>query len=435
MFRIKLERINYQMVIEDKFCDYLADMAKDGWIFIDALGEHLVFQKKDPCNIKYQLEYSVSDYDYEDYLKEIGYKFVKVYKGMFIYKNENVNAPDLHTDDIVRLECAKNLVTKNPLVLFICLSLCFLPFSMILNLYLTMPLTLGSMLKHMNMTVLTVFMACLYLLLLLLTAQSLEVKRVVKRIIDNKEPNYKLLNIISKAISIVLTPFVIFYSVGIICGVLLLYIDISVLIHAVLRFVIIYGGVYALLKIMTKYRVNKKIVGLSCIVVAFTLIAIFPSLEIRKDNEISLPTQKAYMSEYTDYSEYKSTVMNGVWYQYNPEELWNALQYENIRVCVNEFVAKEIMKDDIINNEKETRISNEYIQKLIDEQGSYTPKDDKYNSYKDALANLTSYSHELVEECYYDEHFFIARKDNIVLVSYMQDEDNYIDNVIEHYFK
>ena len=48
---------------------------------------------------------------------------------------------------------------------------------------------------------------------------------------------------------------------------------------------------------------------------------------------------------------------------------------------------------------------------------------------------LKEYKHDFVEECYYNEHFFIARKDNKLLVSYMQDGDNYIDNVIEHYFK
>ena len=93
------------------------------------------------------------------------------------------------------------------------------------------------------------------------------------------------------------------------------------------------------------------------------------------------------------------------------------------------------MKYELVMYENETRSTPDAIHEIISQKQDYSKGDIPFYSYKKALQQLEVYENKQVEECYYNHHFFIARKDNKLLVSYMQDEDNYIDNVIEHYFK
>ena len=125
--KIKHERIDYKMIIEDTFCDYLSAQAKEGWIFTGIHAERISFKYQEPQDIKYQIEYGTLDYDYEDFLKENGYEGVCQFKRMIIFRNYNIHAPDLHSDDYVRLQAAKHMMGKHPLLIFVLLALLFLP--------------------------------------------------------------------------------------------------------------------------------------------------------------------------------------------------------------------------------------------------------------------------------------------------------------------
>ena len=47
MFKIKIEKINYQMIIENTFCDYLNQKAQEGLIFKQIFGDYIIFNKKE----------------------------------------------------------------------------------------------------------------------------------------------------------------------------------------------------------------------------------------------------------------------------------------------------------------------------------------------------------------------------------------------------
>lgn len=92
------------------------------------------------------------------------------------------------------------------------------------------------------------------------------------------------------------------------------------------------------------------------------------------------------------------------------------------------------MESEICFYENESRATPYVINQLLNENGTYQTGDIPFYSYKEALNQLTPYHHKLIDECYYNDYFMIARKDNKIVISYIQNEDNYLDKIIEHYF-
>ena len=435
--KVKYERIDYKMIIEDTFCDYLSKRATEGWIFFKVVGERILFEKDEPKDIKYQIEYGTLDYDYEDFLKENEYIWVCQFKRMTIFKNYNVHAPDLHSDDYVRLQAAKHMISKHPLLIFSLLALLCLPMFIFINFLPEVFTSFGAFLKNIGIIPMTLFMICVLCTLVLGTLQSIVTKNIINKVIDGKEVDYKLFDTINKLMSINSSVYVAFYMIAPLWIIYLFindfsyhFINLSVRVGAALL-------MFPIGKLLYKYRVEKKLIWIIVMTLGVILVYSAEGIvePIKKKEEVHIPVVDSYMKVEASYKHEEGLLIDYFAYSYNPDSLWNPIKYELVETCINEFVAKEVMKDDIIVFEKETRASNEYIQNILDETGFYSSGDVESKSYKEAVLTLTQYNHNLVEECYYNEHFFIARKDNKILVSYMQDENNYIDNVIEHYFK
>ena len=438
MLKFKVEKMNYQLIIENTFCDYLSKKASEGWFFKRMIGDYVVYQKKEPRRVKYQFEYGYTDYEYDDYLKDVGYEYVFAYRNVVIYKNEDINAPDLHTDESVRLQSTKNMISKNPIVLFIILSMLFIPTYFVMSLLLLEPVTLGMIIKNFYTILIVLFSCVCFLIILLMTLQSLELKRIINKILNNKAYSYKILNILTNINSVIVLLFIFVLAIGVfvVIGRGLIS-DFGTTALILMTHGLLICLIFGLAKLMEKLRVEKRLIA-GAVIMAFVLgrLGVSSLLEIMiPEKEVPLPPQSAYMSEYTDYGGGEGLFYESIYYLYNPKELSVAESYENFKTCKNEFVAIEFMKDDIIYHERSTRASNEFIENYMKEHGTYSSSLVEYKSYEEAFKTLKEYKHELVEECYYNEHFFIARKDHKLLVSYMQDEDNYIDNVIEHYFK
>ena len=435
--KTKHERLDYQMIIEGTFDEYLNKKAKEGLIFNSIALEDVVFTIEEPCHKKYQIDYGTIDFEQHDYLEELGYKMAGIYKNIKVYVSDDTHAPDLHTDEIVRLKAAKRLINKHPLVWFSIVLFLTLPFLLIVGAFANSFRTLGSILKSGEFIVFALFLIVPYIGFVLVTLQSIEIKRIVNKLMDDKEVNYKCLNFITDAIRKLMKIYTPVLLIAILCFIPFVLTDKYYILYRIISRGLIVVLAYLAFLVMRKYRIDLKVMMAVFVVIyaiGYGLVQsnFFPS---EPQKETPIITVDSYMGEDAHYHEEKHMLYSYMSYSYNPEHLWNPVKYEYMATCLNEVVAKEIMKDDIVVYEKETRASNEYIKDILDKTGYYTSMDVKHKSYKEAFKTLKEYKHELVEECYYNEHFFIARKDNKLLVSYMQDEDNYIDNVIEHYFK
>lgn len=435
--KTKHERLDYQMIIEGTFDEYLNNKAKEGLIFHSIALEEVVFTVEEPCHKKYQIDYGAVDFEHHDHLEELGYKMAAMHKNIKVYVSDNIYAPDLHTDEIVRLKAAKHLVNKHPLIWFSILLILCLPLFLIWCGLLDSMRSLGSILKYAEFIVCTSFLIIPYIGAVFVTIQSLEIKRIVNRLMDDREVSYKRLNFISKFIRKLMKICMPVLLIAILCFIPFVLTDKYYFLYVIIRSGVILILAYLSFLVMRKYRIDLKVIMAVFVVIyaiGYGLVQtnFFPS-EPQKETQII--TVDPYMSEDAYYHEEKHLLYSYMSYSYNPEHLWNPIKYERFAVCAHEFLAKEIMKDDIVTYEKETRASNEYIEDILDKTGFYSSTDVKHKSYKEAFKTLKEYKHEFVDECYYNHHFLIARKDNKLLVSYMQEEDNYIDNVIEHYFK
>ncbi|MEE0966753.1 MAG: DUF2812 domain-containing protein [Bacilli bacterium] len=434
---MKIEYFNYQMIIEDTFSHYLSEKAKQGWILDHIILGYIIFKKSEPKDLKYQLEYGETDYDYDDFLKEVGYEAICVYNNIVIYKNKDIHAPDLHSDDIVRLQALQKAMNSHPIPTLLSIMLLCMPIYWILSFFLIKPLTLGGIFQYIE--ILPFLLLLIYIIIspIIITIQSLLLKHVIKQVANNQEPHYKILHILNKFLTYWNMPLLILYPLGLIYLINLLINKPNQLLFYIIFLTISGIIVYFTYKILAKYRVNKKAISL----ILFLFLIIFTGIRVNfderfKPEEVTVnPKVTSYMKEYTSYDEHNGWLVDSHSFSYNPDDKWNADKYEIIKTCFNEYIAKEVMKNDIINYENETRASNETIAKIINKTGTYTTGDIPYYSYENAFKQLAQYHHVLVDECYYDEHFFIARQGNKILTSYMQDEDKYIDNVIEHYFK
>ena len=435
MAKLKFENIDYQMIIENTLGEYLTNKAKNGLVLHKITFDQLSFEVCDPQNIKYQLEYGETEYEYDDFLNDIGYELVCLYQGISIYKNNDIHAPDLHSDESVRLQSLNKIVNPHPILTVLSILLLCFPLSLIFNFILHSSKTLGTLFSLIEIIPFTLMLLWLAALLIVNIIQSFILKNIIKQVSNNVNPNYKPLYRISKIRSfmfyllIIIIPFILLqvlelFTNNVIESILhILFTSIAV---ALIYFILL----------LKKNRINKRFI---CMITIFAIVLISGVRQII-DEKINIPettpVSSSYMKEYTSYQKNNGLLIDSILFEYSTDNSgYYADKYEMYKTCLNEYIAVEVMKDDIINYENETRASPEMIDKILNETGEYSTGDIPFYNYEEALSHLTKYNNELVDECYYDNHFMIVRKDNHILVSYMQDEENYIDNIIEYYFK
>ena len=142
----------------------------------------------------------------------------------------------------------------------------------------------------------------------------------------------------------------------------------------------------------------------------------------------------SYMTDATSQESYSNIFSTS--YITSLENTEKIIKKEMYITCLNDFIAKEIMKANIMDYERETRMpTQEDIDKIIEETGEWSSDDIKYLSYDDAFQTYQRYTTPLVDECYYNGFVVIARKDRTIIISYLQDEEHYIDHVLTHYLK
>ena len=440
--KTKREKINYEMIIENTFCDHLSTKAKEGLVLCSMNMEDIVYTVEEPCEKKYQIEYGETEYEYDDFLNELGYKEVCTYKNLKILVNDDINAPDLHTDEFVRLNAVKKLGKINNPILTALLSLLgILPVFLVGAMIKSRPLMIGSIFKEPELFIFVGFVAFIMLLWMVIIIQTITVKNIVNKKLSGDEVNYKSVHIVTNMTRYIILIYGMLFLMLILFFIPYMFKEgMHFIVYMLVAAVFMIADIM-LAKLLTKFRVNKKIHPILHVFILFFGITIAQEISAPyKTDANNTITVQPYMQECSYQNRNNRIFYEEHYYSYNEKKentLWDLYSgYEEVYIdCINEFVAKEIMKYELVMYENETRSTPDAIHEIISQKQDYSKGDIPFYSYKKALQQLEVYENKQVEECYYNHHFFIARKDNKLLVSYMQDEDNYIDNVIEHYFK
>lgn len=106
--KVRYRFINDLLMREKDCLTYLEKMAIKGWK-LEKIGLiWFKFKKQTPKQLKYQFDYIPIEDEYLKILELDGYKFVDNLQDISIFYNENIEAPDLHTDKITKLMALKN---------------------------------------------------------------------------------------------------------------------------------------------------------------------------------------------------------------------------------------------------------------------------------------------------------------------------------------
>lgn len=106
-----------RLVFYEKECiDFLEEQASHGYL-LDKIGLFHVHFK--PCQqpLKYQLDYNILTDEYLEIVHSLGYKQVAaVSENIHIFANENLNAPDLQSDDEVHQQVLLQQFKKSSII-------------------------------------------------------------------------------------------------------------------------------------------------------------------------------------------------------------------------------------------------------------------------------------------------------------------------------
>ena len=104
--------------------------------------------------------------------------------------------------------------------------------------------------------------------------------------------------------------------------------------------------------------------------------------------------------------------------------------YEGYYQCANAFISKNIFKELVVEHEREERMpSDEEINKITDEKGSWSSDEVKYDTYQNVLKKFKKRKSMYFDQVVEIGHYQLGIKGKKVLVVY--DED--IDDFYHHY--
>mgnify|MGYP003310794086 CR=1 FL=1 len=113
-------------------------------------------------------------------------------KNLKILVNDDINAPDLHTDEFVRLNAVKKLGKINNPILTALLSLLgILPVCLVGAMIKSRPLMIGSIFKEPELFIFVGFVAFIMFLWMMIIIQTITVKNIVNKKLNGVEVNYK----------------------------------------------------------------------------------------------------------------------------------------------------------------------------------------------------------------------------------------------------
>lgn len=95
----KYKQMTQEYLDDDNLITLLQQEAMEGWMIKSINYSYMTFEKCEPRNIKFQIDYVEITKEYQDILKEQGYQFKCGLDGKKIYYNENLDAQALYNDE------------------------------------------------------------------------------------------------------------------------------------------------------------------------------------------------------------------------------------------------------------------------------------------------------------------------------------------------
>lgn len=431
MLKRKNMKIDFRTLLDNQLENILQQKAKEGWILEGIRWNSLQFKKGEPQDVKYQIDYNIPNIEYKEILKEEGYEFIDNFNELYIYKNDNLEAEDLHTDEKTRLNAILKVFspkyTKTTcLLVFILIALNYFWIDIVFK-----HLSIGQFFSSFSAFLLAGGLITVILLIILTQVQQYTIKYCIQQKIDKNETNYLPFKICN--ICLIITQMILYIlAIMIIADNLL---NGSSILQFLFEFILFFMSISAYQFIATKYcyriedTTKRRLATFLVLIVYMIVFVSISSIEFPLQ-QVNSSIEPYQIKDYSYNQDNSIFVSDQSWAK--EDDNLSTSEYECIKTCLNEYVAQEVFKTELVYYEWISRMPSD---EEIFEMESFDSDDIPYKSYEEALKVMKVYQNDLVDICYYNDYFFIARKNKQIIISYMKDEKNYIDHVIKHYLK
>lgn len=422
MKKKKYKKLTQDLYVDENLITFLENEAKNGWFLKNIHLNIMVFQQDIPQTLKYQIDYNKPSNEYSDIISDLGYHCACIYKDKYIYYNEDIHADDLQTDLSANLLSMISFYgpKKIAFYLYFCIFFSMNVYSLFNEMYYRFYRhSLAQFFQHTNYYILISVYLILVLSYLLEAIYTLIMNRYYHKMLDEPYNNIKqnmtfikileFLDIVTVVSLLILVLYIIPIPQDIkliFCISIFIFIFIFYIFSTHRYYKIIQTVVVICLVASGIYLVQSQVLKIESIDQPLYLENRVESYFIDENEDIF--SHIKYIQIYSDY-------------------------YEKYVICLNDDIADIIFKEEIVMVEHEYR-RDVYVDDSIAMNQPYDIKNIVYYSYEDALKQMKRYETTLVDTCYYNERYMVCMKDHYVLTCEIQDDDHFIDHVLNYYF-
>lgn len=420
--------VKNKMNYDEVFIPYLEDMSRKGWE-LESLHSIAKFKK---CNheLKYQIDYNPLSYEYKELLDSLGYKHVACTLDRHIYCNENLDAEDLSSDEDILVQSKLKMFPRWAIIFELICTFVLIVIGY--NLTDWFHFSLGSIYMYTDLYLCSFIYYEISVFLILLCINLIIKRNLIKKNKYDYNSN-KYLDICTNVISSIFILTVLLTAIFLLNDSLL-----PIIISSAIFLIIyeIYGRIIQNI-IPTFLNKNKRKILTIVAVIGYLVVFNFNDVIIDKlhlsnnrssDISINLPENKT-----NDGSWFSSPVLKNICFnEFVGYDEMNEKEYSDERyyLCNSYNIAREVYQELVVDQERIERYpSEEEIDNIVNQKGSFTSDDVKYKTYNEAKKNCKVLNTKNFDECLKVGNYSIGIKNNIVVKLYNYDIDVFYENL------
>ena len=421
--KYKYTFLRNRLYYDEVLVPYLEKMSKKGWNLV-SMNTFFKFEKT-PQTYKYQVDYNPLTDEYLETLNYLGYEHVCCVQDMHIYRNLDLNAEDLSSDEDIL--CETKLKLFKPWMIVFCLfsAIFFYGITKLLSWFYRY--TWGSLFLNLD----TYFNSLLLYagsFLCVLGAFSIFIKRRALKKRTYSYQKLKYLDGIVRFVTIILFVFTILMFFILKMNRLSTLLEIGGYLIIVATFAKIVNTKIPLIKDTTK----KKIIIIMTVVIYVGIFNLYGEIDFsnldKQEVTITLPKNKKVDVKNSNLLVDITTFNQKIGYDQEVDE--SVYSDEGYYQCANTFISKNIFKELVVEREREERMpSDEETDEILEEKGSWSSDEVKYDTYQNVLKKYRSKQSKYFDTVIEIGQYKLGIKEKNILVVY--DED--IDYFYSHY--
>lgn len=421
--KYKYTFLRNRLCYDEVLVPYLEKMSKKGWNMV-SMNTFFKFEKT-PKIYKYQVDYNPLTDEYLETLNYLGYEHVCCVQDMHIYRNLDLNAEDLSSDEDIL--CETKLKLFKPWMIIFCLfsSIFFYGVTKLLSwLY---RYTWGSLFLNLDMyfTSLLLYTGSF---LCVLGALSLFVKRRTLKKRTYSYQKLKYLDGIVRLVTIILAIFTILMFFVLKMNHVSTLLKIGGYLIIVATFAKIVNTKIPLIKDTAK----KKIIIIMTVIIYVGIFNLYGEIDFSKLDKqevtITLPKNKKIDVKDSNLFVDITTFNQKIGYDQEVDE--PIYSDEGYYQCANTFISRNIFKELVVKHERDERMpSNEETNEILEEKGSWSSDEVKYDTYQNVLKKYKSNHSKYFDTVIEIGQYKLGIKEENILVVY----DENIDYFYSHY--